>query len=272
MVSLRGKTVLVTGGALGVGREFVRLAAGEGAKTIVIWDVRSVEMAEVANAHRARDTAVHTAVVDLSDRKAIEAAAERVLAEVGPPHVLVNNAGVVNSAPFWEQDPDRIDFVVRVNTLAPMHVARAFLPAMLGLPEAHLLNMVSAGAYLALPGAIVYTASKWGAMGWSEGLVQELKQNGIRHLHVTSVFPGLITSGMFEGATLPGLLPGRTPEQVARAAWEGMKAGRSNVHVPRRLAALPMLRGVVPNAAFYGMLRTIGVLNAMAGFKGGRGD
>jgi all-trans-retinol dehydrogenase (NAD+) len=271
MRSLAGKTVLVTGGALGVGREFVRLAAGEGAR-VVIWDVRSAEMADVAEENRARGAVVHTYVVDLSDRNAIEAAAKRVLDEVGPPDVLVNNAGVVNSAPFWEQDPDRIDFIVRVNTLAPMHVARAFLPAMLGLPEAHLLNMVSAAAYLALPGAIVYTASKWGAMGWSEGLAQELEQNGIRHLHVTSVFPGLIMSGMFEGATLPGILPGQTPEQVARAAWKGMKVGRSNVHVPRRLAALPMLRGIVPNAAFYGMLRATGVMNAMAGFKGGRGD
>lgn len=161
MRALAGRTVLVTGGALGVGRELVRLAAG----------------------------------------------ARRVLTKVGPPHVLANNAGVVNGALFWEQDPERMEFVVRVNTLAPMLVARAFLPAMLALPEAHLLNMISVGGYATLPRAVVYTASKWGALGWSEGLAQELRSSGIQHVHVTSVFPGPISSGMFEGAKAARVMP-----------------------------------------------------------------
>jgi short-subunit dehydrogenase len=210
--------------------------------------------------------------VDLADRRAIEAAADRMLAETGPPEVLANNAGVVNGAPFWEQDPARMEFTLRVNTLAPMLVARAFLPAMLKLPAASLLNVVSAGAHLALPRAIVYTASKWGALGWSEGLTQELREAGIEHVRVTSVLPGPIASGMFEGAAVPKLLGWQAPAAVARAAWRGMKTGRSKVYVPRTLAALPLLRGMLPTPTFYRLCRRTGLLDSMASFKGGRGD
>jgi short-subunit dehydrogenase len=165
-----------------------------------------------------------------------------------------------------------MEFVVRVNTLAPMLVTRAFLPAMLALPEAYLLNMISVGGYATLPRAVVYTASKWGALGWSEGLAQELRNSGIRHVHVTSVFPGPISSGMFEGAKGTRVMPWSTPEQVARAAWEGMKARRAKVHVPRRLGMTPFLRGALPARAFYWLAGRAGVLDMMTGFKGARGD
>jgi short-subunit dehydrogenase len=92
----------------------------------------------------------------------------------------------------------------------------------------------------------VYAASKWAMIGWSESLRLELARDGHAHIAVTTFCPSYISTGMFEGARGPLLTPIMTPARAARAAWEGMLAGRPLVSKPWTVKLAMALRGVLP--------------------------
>ena len=118
-------------------------------------------------------TEVTAYLVDVGNLDAVTASAAAVLDEVGRVDVLVNNAGIVRGNQyFWESDSARdTQLTVAVNTLAPMYVARAFLPSMIsGSGESRLLNLASAAGFTANPRMAVYAASKWAVIGWSDSV------------------------------------------------------------------------------------------------------
>jgi len=163
--------------------------------------------------------------------------------------VLINNAGVVRGAPFWEHDPQRdIEATMRVNALAPMWLTRELLPAMIAdssRPK-RILNIASAAATLANPNMSVYAASKWALLGWSESVRLELQRSGHRHVRVTTFCPSYVSTGMFAGARGPLLTPIMTPDRAAAAAWHGMLAGKPLVLRPWTVKLSMALRGVLP--------------------------
>ena len=161
MHNVEGKVVLVTGGAMGMGRLYATHAVDEGAAAVVLWDVDADALAMTRDALVARGGRVHAHVVDVASPDAVAEAAARVRAEAGDPDIVVNNAGIVRAGWFWEHDPVAdTACVVGVNVLGVMHVARAFLPAMIerGRP-ARLLNVASASGLVSVPRMSVYTAS-----------------------------------------------------------------------------------------------------------------
>ncbi|WP_336657480.1 MULTISPECIES: SDR family oxidoreductase [unclassified Leucobacter] len=244
-----GSTVLITGAARGMGELYARRAVKEGAAALALWDVdrdRAEELAAELDGPRCR---VRAYVVDVSDREAIREAAQRTADELGAPDVVINNAGIVRGALFWEHDPERdIELTMRVNSLAPMWLTRELLPAMLAdtsRPK-RILNVASAAGTLANPRMSVYAASKWAMIGWSESLRLELARDGHDHVAVTTFCPSYISTGMFAGARGPLLTPIMTPARAARAAWEGMLAGRPIVSKPWTVKLAMALRGVLP--------------------------
>ena len=248
-----GATVLITGAARGMGELYARRAVKEGAAAIALWDVdrdRAEALAAELDGPRSR---VRAYVVDVSDREAIREAARRTADELGAPDVLINNAGIVRGALFWEHDPERdIELTMRVNSLAPMWLARELLPAMLAdrsRPK-RILNVASAAGTLANPRMSVYAASKWAMIGWSESLRLELARDGHGHVAVTTFCPSYISTGMFAGARGPLLTPIMTPTRAARAAWEGMLAGRPIVSKPWTVKLAMALRGALPTRAW----------------------
>ncbi|EYT56363.1 3-oxoacyl-ACP reductase [Leucobacter sp. UCD-THU] len=244
-----GATVLITGAARGMGELYARRAVKEGAAAVALWDVdrdRAEALAAELDGPRSR---VRAYAVDVSDREAIREAAKRTVDELGAADVLVNNAGIVRGALFWEHDPERdIELTMRVNSLAPMWLTRELLPAMLAdrsRPK-RILNIASAAGTLANPRMSVYAASKWAMIGWSESLRLELARDGHAHIAVTTFCPSYISTGMFEGARGPLLTPIMTPARAARAAWEGMLAGRPLVSKPWTVKLAMALRGALP--------------------------
>ncbi|WP_024357580.1 SDR family NAD(P)-dependent oxidoreductase [Leucobacter chironomi] len=248
-----GATVLITGAARGMGELYARRAVKEGSAAIALWDVdrdRAEALAAELDGPRSR---VRAYIVDVSDREAIREAARRTADELGAPDVLINNAGIVRGALFWEHDPERdIELTMRVNSLAPMWLARELLPAMLAdrsRPK-RILNVASAAGTLANPRMSVYAASKWAMIGWSESLRLELAREGHGHVAVTTFCPSYISTGMFAGARGPLLTPIMTPTRAARAAWEGMLAGRPIVSKPWTVKLAMALRGALPTRAW----------------------
>jgi NAD(P)-dependent dehydrogenase (short-subunit alcohol dehydrogenase family) len=248
-IVIPGSVVLITGAARGMGELYARRAAKEGAAAIALWDVDEDRATELAAELDGPRTRVRSFAVDISDREAVREAAQHTVAELGAPDVLVNNAGIVRGALFWEHDPERdIELTMRVNTLAPMWLTREVLPAMLAdrARPKRILNIASAAGTLANPRMSVYAASKWAMIGWSESLRLELARDGHAHIAVTTFCPSYISTGMFEGARGPLLTPIMTPARAARAAWEGMLAGRPLVSKPWTVKLAMALRGVLP--------------------------
>ncbi|HET6912952.1 MAG TPA: SDR family NAD(P)-dependent oxidoreductase [Rhodanobacteraceae bacterium] len=271
MQTVEGRIVLVTGAAMGMGRLYAEHAVAERAAGAVLWDVDAAALEATRDALAARGGQVFAQVVDLASQAAIAEAAAKLRAEVGHPDVVINNAGIVRGKPFWEHDPLRdIEPVIRVNTLAPMHVAREFLPAMIARgSESRLLNVASASGLLSVPRMSVYTASKWAMIGWSDSLRLELQRAGHGHVRVTTLIPSYIKTGMFAGARGPLLTPLLEPEYVVDRAWQAMKHGKPQVLMPWTVALSRVLHGLLPLPAWDWLAgRVFKVYSSMDHFTG----
>ncbi len=275
MQSVAGKTLLVTGAAMGMGRLYAELAVSEGAKAVVLWDVNEPALNETCAALRARGQAVHPYVVDVSNVDRIREAAARVRAEVGDIDILINNAGIIRGKPFWEHDPVKdIWMTMSINTLALMYIAREFLPAMIaGKRESRILNIASAAGLLSNPNMSVYCGSKWAAVGWSDSVRLELDERGYNHVKVTTVCPSYISTGMFEGVKAPFLTPILTPEEVVSRAWKAMKTGEPFLTMPWMVRVSMLFKGLLPVRLFdFVAGRIFGVYHSMDQFKGRQGS
>lgn len=266
MRSVEGAIVLVTGAARGMGRLYAQLAVAENAKAVVLWDSDEALLATVAE--ELGDTA-HPFVVDLADETAIVAAAARVMAEIGDPDVLINNAGIVRGKPFVEHDHTDISLTLAVNTAAPMHVTREFLPGMLAGPgPCRIVNIASAAGLLSNPRMSVYSASKWAVVGWSDSLRLELRGTNVR---VSTICPSYITTGMFAGAKGPRLTPIMQPDVVVARVWKAMKRGTPMLLLPAMVGVSKVFRGVLPLPAWDFIAgRVFRVYNSMDDFTGRR--
>ena len=253
MKSVSGKRVLITGGAMGMGKIYARLALEDGASDVILWDLDETTLKQTAEELRGRagsGTSVHEHVVDVSDRDAVAEAARLVLDEVGVPHVVINNAGIVRGNDYFWETPDDlhdVELTIKINTLAPMYVTRAFLPTMIEQPEeARVVNIASAAGLTSNPRMAVYAASKWGAVGWSDSLRLEIDQAGHDHVRVTTVCPYYIKTGMFEGASSAPLLPLLEPEKVCAKVWKAMHKGKPFLVMPKSVLLNETMKGVLP--------------------------
>lgn len=272
MKSVRGLKVLITGGAMGMGRLFAERAISEGAEAVILWDIQELALNETLAELAAGTSEVSGYIVDVADRGQIAATAAEVLAEHGHIDVVVNNAGIVRGSDyFWECDPEHdTRATIEVNTLAPMYIAHEFLPAMIGAPgQTRLLNLASAAGFTPNPRMAVYAASKWAVVGWSDSVRLELKQAGIDHVKVTTVCPYYVNTGMFDGAKSVPLVPILEPEEVVNEAWKGMLAGSEFVVLPKTVMLSEILKGVVPiGVRDFISDQVLGVYHTMDDFTG----
>ena len=270
MKSVTGKNVLVTGAAMGLGRLFAQRAVADDAAQVVLWDVNEGALKDTAAELEAAGGSVHTYLVDVSSRDAVAKAAELVRAEVGDVHVLVNNAGIVRgNGFFWENAVRDVEQTMLINALAPMYVAREFLPAMVECgEECRVLNLASSAGLNAVPRLAVYAGSKWAAVGWSDSVRLELEQAGHEHVRVTTVCPTYINTGMFDGAKGIFLTPMLEQEQVVEGAWREMLAGGPFLIIPWTSRLNKVLSGVLPVRLRDAWLRRVGVYDSMAEFTG----
>jgi short-subunit dehydrogenase len=161
---------------------------------------------------------------------------------------------------------------MQINAVAPMRVAREFLPAMVGsAEECRVVNIASSAGLNAVPRLAVYCGSKWAAVGWSDSVRLELEQAGHQHVRVTTVCPTYINTGMFEGAKGILLTPMLEQEEVVAGAWKEMLRGGPFLIVPWTSRLNKVLSGVLPVKARDAWLRRVGVYDSMAQFTGHAG-
>jgi len=270
MKSVADKIVLVTGAAMGLGKLFAQTAVQEKAAAVVLWDVNESALKDTAAELEAEGGNVHTYVVDVSSSAAVAKAASLVRKEVGDVQILVNNAGIVRgNGYFWENAVRDVEQTMLINSLAPMFVAREFLPAMVDSgEECRVVNLASSAGLNAVPRLAVYAGSKWAAVGWSDSVRLELEQAGHKHVRITTVCPTYINTGMFDGAKGIFLTPMLKQEEVVQGAWHEMLKGGPFVIIPWTSRLNKVLSGVLPVRARDAWLRRVGVYNSMAEFTG----
>jgi 3-oxoacyl-[acyl-carrier protein] reductase len=129
---------------------------------------------------------------------------------MGVPAVVVNNAGIVRrGARIHEVLPEHWDEVIAVNLRGPFLITRAFLPAMLAEGRGRFIQVASISATLGSPGAASYAASKWGLVGLSKSLSEELRGTGLESI---AILPGSVDTDMLAGS---GFTPRMSAEDVA---------------------------------------------------------
>jgi len=271
--SVAGLNVLITGAAMGMGRIYAQRAVDEGATAVILWDIDEAALQATVLGLQARAAATGSRVtpyiVNMADRAAIGATAQRVRQEIGDVDVLINNAGIIRGKNFWEHDPEHdIWLTMSVNALAVMYTTREFLPAMIanGRPS-RIVNVASAAAYTSTPRMSVYCGSKWAVTGWSDSVRIELELAGHHHVRVTTVNPTYISTGMFEGARSMFLTPILSPGAVTDATWRAMIEGRPRLVMPWTVHLSTFARAVLPVRVFDWLaLNVFGIAQSMASF------
>ncbi|MFC8868785.1 SDR family NAD(P)-dependent oxidoreductase [Streptomyces sp. NPDC057148] len=213
-VDLTGKVALVTGAARGMGRAEAHLFAALGAQ-VVLTDVREDEgRATAAFLGPAARFVRH----DVTDEQSWEAAVATAVDGFGRLDVLVNNAAIYTTSPVVDEDPARLEALLRVNLMGPFLGIRAVAPAMRANGGGSIVNISSQAGLQGIWGHGAYGAAKWGLRGLTRTAALELGADGIR---VNSVHPGAIATAMtghLDNKEHPGAPLGRVgePEEVAR--------------------------------------------------------
>ena len=192
-MKVQGKVVVITGAGSGMGRQLALELAKRKAKVALV-DFRKETLMETADLVKALGGTCSSHVLDVSDAKAVAALPGEVTKALGPVDALINNAGIIQ--PFVRVNDLSLEdahHVMNVNFTGPLMLTKAFLPALLKRPAAHILNVSSMGAYAPVPGQSVYGASKAAIKLFTEGLRSELIDTNVG---VTIVFPGAIETNI----------------------------------------------------------------------------
>ncbi len=252
----QGKTIVVTGGGSGMGRELVLLLLKKGARVAAI-DINEAtlkETVELAGDYQGR---LSTHIVNIADREAVMALPEAVIQAHGAVDGIINNAGIiqrfvrVNDLDFRE-----FERVMNVNFWGTVNVTKAFLPHLLKRPEGHIVNISSMGGFLPVPGQSFYGASKAAVSLLSDGLHSELLPTNVR---VTTVFPGAIATNITvnSGLTTTPRPASQNRQQMkttsAAAAAEiiidGMEKNKYHVMVGQDAKLMRFIRNLAPERA-----------------------
>lgn len=235
-MNLQGRRIVVTGGSSGIGREITRELAGRGAWVVAVGRDEE-ELAEVGRSGGRIDVIK----ADIATGEGQEA----VVQHAGSVDALVNDAGVGWVGLFQDMPVEEIERTVSVNLLGLMVLTRRLLPLL--AHGGHIVNIGSVLGLASSPPLTVYSATKFGVHGFSEGLRDEL---GGR-THVTEIQPGPIDTRFFERAThrpnaaevpeFPMIDPVRVAAAAVRALQRPGWPGYRRIAVPRGLGMLTRL-------------------------------
>ena len=189
-INLNGKCVLVTGASSGIGRACAEAFAGLGCRLILL--ARRADLLETLAADLGESPGVEvlTAVVDVRDRRAVEAWVDGLPGGWRDIDILVNNAGLARGlAPLHEGEVSDWDEMIDTNIKGLLYMTRAVLPAMVDRGAGHVINIGSIAGHEVYPGGSVYCATKHAVAAINRTLAIDTLGTGVR---ASSVDPGLV--------------------------------------------------------------------------------
>lgn len=267
MTKFKDKTVLITGGAAGIGRLMAHDILKLGASKMVLWDINKENLEFTAGELKGQNYKVYSYIVDVSNLNMLKETAQQVKDEVGKIDILINNAGIVVGKYFHEHTHDDIDFSMNINTSALMHITKEFLDDMIEDNNGHIVNIASAAGMVANPKMSIYCASKWAAIGWSNSLRLEMERIA-KGVKVTTVTPYYISTGMFDGVK-SRIIPIVKPETAAKKIVRAILKNRIFIRMPWLVYVLPFVKGILPVRLFDLIIgKGFGVYKTMNEFTG----
>ncbi len=225
---LKGKLVLITGAAQGIGLHTAAQFADAGSN-LILTDINKEKLGEARRRLSKKGVRIDTYVVDVADKDAVASLAQEVLAKHGKLDILINNAGIGHHDELEDTELSTWEKLLNVNLWGPLYHIYAFLPTMKEAGAGHIVNVSSGQAFFRLPTWGAYAAIKLAMGVISEIMHYELKRYGIR---VTTVYPYMVNTGFYNdvetdslGSRLSmALLPlySQKPETVAKIIFKAV--------------------------------------------------
>jgi len=265
VIAFSGRVAVITGAGSGIGRALAYRLAKDGAR-LAISDVDPRGLDETATGVRDLGAQARSDRLDVSDRDAMLAYADAVIAEFGAVHLVINNAGVVHGGEFLGMSFADIERVINIDFWGVVNGTKAFLPHLIaagsvGPEPGTLVNISSLFGLIPMPGQSAYVAAKYAVRGFTESVRIEMLAARLP-VTVTCVHPGGVQTAIARNGTAnAGADPGgnaelfdrtlarTTPERAAQLILRGAARGRPRVLVGADARVLYLL-GSVNNRAW----------------------
>ncbi|MBS9722371.1 SDR family oxidoreductase [Tianweitania sp. BSSL-BM11] len=229
---LLGSVVVITGASSGIGQATAEAFARRGVRLVLAARGKPA-LEAVAQTCRAFGSEVLVVPTDVTDSAAVKTLAEKALEFGGRIDVWVSNVGVGAVGAFHETPIEAHEQVLRSSLIGHINDAHAVLPIFLRQDRGTFVNMISVGAFAAVPFAATYSASKFGLRGFSEALRGELVDHP--DIHICDIYPtfvdtpGIHNAGNFTGKVLTAPPPVIDARRVAKAVLSAAENPRSTI-------------------------------------------
>ena len=247
---ISGMSIIVTGGARGIGRATVERFARQGA-SVAVGDLDPELAVETTAAYGDRVVAARLDVSDPGSWREFLAA----VAHLGPWDVLVNNAGIMPLGSVLKEPDEVTRAIFDVNVHGPINGTKAVAPGMVERGRGHIVNVASAVGRLAVADGASYSASKFAVVGFSEATRSELGPFGI---DVSVVLPTVVQTELSSGVPAAKGVPPVTAEDVAEVIESVVRRPRAEVWVPRWVQSPTKLAQALPRRMQDAMARLMG--------------
>ncbi|WP_227998136.1 SDR family oxidoreductase [Nocardia australiensis] len=255
--NIRGKVVVITGGARGIGLATATALRALGAK-IAIGDIDETTLKESGATH---DFEL-SAKLDVTDPASFESFLDEVERTVGRIDVLINNAGIMPTGRVVDE-PDQITRrILDINVYGVILGSKLGLARMLPRKSGHIINIASLAGETHIPGLATYNASKHAVLGFTDTLRAEYRGSGVAF---SSVLPTLTNTELGSGVSAPKLLRPAEPEEIASAVVGLISAPKSKVRVTAMAGFLAQLVNLLPESVADGLARALGSGDAFLG-------
>lgn len=213
MIPLQDNVCIVTGAGRGIGRAIALAAAENGCRVVLASrTAEQLEAVQAAIAERGGQASRFRA--DLSSNEDLAALVQHTLDRFGTVDFLVNNAGWGVKANVVKSRVEDWERTFRVNLLAPMILSRLVLPTLMARRTGAIVNVSSISGRVGQAGSAAYAASKFGLIGFSQSLFEEVREHGIK---VAAILPGFVDTGMIPPVKHLDRSRMIRPEDVAQA-------------------------------------------------------
>jgi NAD(P)-dependent dehydrogenase (short-subunit alcohol dehydrogenase family) len=231
MANIQGKTIAITGAARGIGYATAKALLARGAR-VVIGD-RDVAFQESAVADLTKLGQVSGYPLDVTDRESFATFLDKARTD-GHGHidVLINNAGVMPIGPFLEQSEQTIRSSIEVNLYGVITGCQLALPDMIARRSGHIINISSLSGLIPVPGQVVYVGAKFGVVGLSAALADEVAPNGV---DVSVIMPPFTNTELIAGTKSGGAIKPVEPKDIAAAVVKTLDKPKTHVSVPAPL-------------------------------------
>jgi len=238
METFEDKVAAISGAGSGIGRSLARELAGRGAH-LALCDIDEDGLAETVALCEGAGIKVTSQRVDVADRAAVEAWADRVVAEHGRVNLVFNNAGVACGATVEGVSYEDFEWLMNINFWGVVYGTKAFLPHLVASGDGHIVNMSSVFGLISVPAQSAYNSSKFAVRGFTDALRMELEaaRNGVS---ATTVHPGGVKTNIARNARMDEAVMGRdaadfdkiattTPDKAARLILAAVQKNKRRV-------------------------------------------